>query len=249
MLLAHACQGLGEGIIPLVAHCRKAALTPDARVVPAGLVLRAVLASICTPPVAGVVLKAWDAFRWTPSYSGLELRDIPHEILSEEVVLFEFDFNEPTSLQSRLANISFPGIKNGVANAVVVYFRLNLDANSYIDTAPTAPQRTHWLQAIHFVAPVPVATGVSVPASVGHNGVDIAVDFGQEPAPAGPYDPAWLQAHDDTQALISKLTEALAGSGSEHHRTADAALGIAAQAALLGVDPHDANALALMLCS
>ena len=130
--------------------------------------------------MADVSLADWDACQWTPGYSGIDLRVTPHDVLTREVDFFHFDFNR-TDWQEQFVpitkEITFDGLYNGVANAVVMYFRLGLDNTTFIDTSATAPQQTHWLQAAWFVSDTSISPGSSTRAVVGHNGVDIAVEI------------------------------------------------------------------------
>eukprot|EP00047_Mylnosiga_fluctuans_P008127 m.257221 g.257221 ORF g.257221 m.257221 type:complete len:950 (-) comp20723_c0_seq1:72-2921(-) len=240
---------LGEGIIPLIRHCRAALLQPHARIIPARIALKALLVSITTPAFGGVDLAAWDRYRWAPNYAGIDMRFTPHVILSEEASLFDFSFDNLASLEARIAETTFVAIRAGIANAVLTYFQMDLDDEASISTAPSSTAQTHWLQAVRFIAPIAVTPGATLPAAVGHNGVDLAIDFGQPPETLSTaYDANWLSAHTATQQLVSKMLQAVAAPDA-HHRTTDAALALACQPGLLGVDPHDAAAVAAMLCA
>jgi hypothetical protein len=95
-----------------------------------------------------------------------------------------------------------------------------------------------------------VEAGEAVHACVGHNNVDVLVDFGlADDVMRSVADAKWLQELRALEELTEKMMSSLASTPSEHYRAADAALTIASQAALFGADPLDAEKFAMMLCS
>ena len=105
---------------------------------------------------------------------------------------------------------------------------------SSIDTGPASGYRTHWMQAVQFIPNILTQNGGMVCAGVGHDGVsNVMIDFGLEESREPERDANWIGCANETSALLTQMTDALAGNGQEHFRSATSAMELAAQVCYL----------------
>ena len=140
-----------EGIVEAVAAVREALLKPAARVIPNS-------ASVFAAPVE--LNGEFDEVRFWNTWSDPVLSAVrkkaansayvekvsPGVLVSEAAKLFEIDFRtvRPALLSSES---SFLIDRECCLDAIVGWFKLSLDSDAYVETAPWSPA-THWQQCI-----------------------------------------------------------------------------------------------------
>lgn len=146
---------LGEDAIATIRHARSHLLNPDAKILPQrarvyGVLVESpqLLAEDRVQTVSGFDVSLFNTFSSTPAYLQRQLHHYPHKILSEAFTVFDFDF-AGEDIQPGERVIDLKVIADGEAQAVVFWFRLYLDDEIFIDTAPEAD--SHWMQAVQLL--------------------------------------------------------------------------------------------------
>ncbi|WP_019501020.1 tetratricopeptide repeat protein [Pseudanabaena sp. PCC 6802] len=146
---------LGEDAIATIKHARSHLLKPDAKILPQRARVYGVLVESPqlldedrVQTVTGFDVSLFNTFSSTPAYLQRQLHHYPHKVLSEVFAVFDFDF-AGEDIQSEERTIDVRAIADGEAQAVVFWFRLYLDDEIFIDTAPEAD--SHWMQAVQLL--------------------------------------------------------------------------------------------------
>jgi type III protein arginine methyltransferase len=174
---------LGEGVLPVVDDARARLLVSGARIIPyraklIAQVMECAELRAVNPigRIAGFDLSVFDRFRAIGGQS-VELAREPHRPLSEPVTLAVLDFSQPQS-RSGEAQAGTMIAAAGTAQAVALWFELELAPGLGLSTAPGGP-RNHWRQSLHFLAPDrPLRAGqeVTVLLRYAPDGVDVTLD-------------------------------------------------------------------------
>ncbi|MBN1945755.1 MAG: 50S ribosomal protein L11 methyltransferase [Bradymonadales bacterium] len=168
---------LGEGIISVVRHARAHLLTPEARVIPAGATMVAML--VDSPllfnenrvgTVSGFDLSRFNRFSHPASFQK-RLSHYPHTPLCDPFEVFTFDFNGcPPRQQARRFHV--PILRAGRCHAVVFWFTLRVDDQATIDTGPDNTTSC-WMQAVQLLDGGLVAAGEALGIGVRHTECNI----------------------------------------------------------------------------
>jgi predicted RNA methylase len=140
-----------EGIVEAIAGVRDALLKPDARIIPT-------CASVFAAPAElngdFDEIKFWDTFK-DPSLAAVREKAANSAyvetvtckaLVGGTAKLFDIDFTraEPQPL---IAETVFSIGQECSMDAIIGWFKLNLDADTWIDTSPWSP-KTHWQQCV-----------------------------------------------------------------------------------------------------
>jgi type II protein arginine methyltransferase len=148
------CGLLGEGIIPSITHARAQLLTDDACIIPRAASVHAMLVegrrlrglnyvSRC----AGFDVSPMQRYA-TARYIPVRLAAFQHVALTDPFEVFRFDFARGSLLPER-RELSIPIIRDGVCQAIIFWFDMQLDDEISISNRPGST--THWEQALQCV--------------------------------------------------------------------------------------------------
>ncbi|CAN5213241.1 hypothetical protein BH24PSE2_BH24PSE2_02440 [soil metagenome] len=172
---------LGEGAVPIIEHARMELLTPEARILPAGATIHAMLVESehlmrkgLVGEAAGFDLSVFNEYRpvsFQQAVSvGAECRS-----LSSEFGLFSFDFSGPPIAPAE-RRIRVPICADGLCQGAIVWYRLQLDRDHEISTAPGG-SLSHWKQMVQlFVPPMPVRQGQTLELIVFHDRLSVFIE-------------------------------------------------------------------------
>jgi tetratricopeptide (TPR) repeat protein len=146
---------LGEDAIATIKHARSHLLNPEAKILPQrarvyGMLVESpqLLGEDSVLTVSGFDVSLFNTFSSTPAYLQRQIHHYPHKVLSEVFAVFDFDF-AGEDIRADEREIELKAIADGEAHAVVFWFRLYLDDEIFIDTAPEAD--SHWMQAVQLL--------------------------------------------------------------------------------------------------
>jgi len=147
---------LGEHMLSSVEHAIPNLLKPDAVMIPCSASVHACLIEIRPQPGIpgeaqlneGVTLPELEKCAGE-GYQQLRLQDYEHRWLTESFDVFAFDFYQSKADTEEVV-IEVPVVAGGVCDAVCFWFKLNLDEEIHITTAPVVKgeEDTCWQQAI-----------------------------------------------------------------------------------------------------
>jgi protein arginine N-methyltransferase 7 len=126
--------------------------------------------------IAGFDLSVFDRFRAIGGQS-VELAREPHRPLADPVTLATFDFSRPQP-RAGTAQAGTTIAAAGTAQAVALWFELDLAPRLGLSTAPGGP-RNHWRQSLHFLAhdrPLRPGQTATVSLRYGPDGIDVTLD-------------------------------------------------------------------------
>lgn len=170
---------VGEGALPSIAHAQAELLKPMARVVPQGARLYGALIE-CDhlqrfhhiETVNGFDLSAMNVLSHPLLYKEALLgpQDSPyHQVLSTPFLVKAFDFEQPLSTRfNTLATVSV--VKEGQADAILLWFELQLNAEHVLSTKDPAPD-SHWREAAQILLKRPqLQMGTTLDIKTSYNG-------------------------------------------------------------------------------
>jgi len=165
---------LGEGILQVIQHARANLLKPDAKIVPKGGTVYAMLIESAelaeedrVNDAAGFNMRPFNEFA-SAEYLTKRLNAYPHKILSDSAEVFSFDFLDARPMPET-KEISVPVTADGLCHGVLLWFRLNLTDEISLETKPRA-EDTHWHQAIYLEeTPRPLHKGEAARLSASHD--------------------------------------------------------------------------------
>ncbi|MBI3512473.1 MAG: tetratricopeptide repeat protein [Proteobacteria bacterium] len=166
---------LSEHVLPTLEHARAHLLTPDATIIPrvastwcylaGGAALEAQLfvfeaAGFDTAPFNDVA----------PHKLGMHLDRVPHDVLSDDIALFQFDLTQPRFAPERRI-IEVTARRAGRCVGVAQWLKLELDATTSYENRPRADAGANgWMHVLYrFPAPLDVVPGSVVRLLASHN--------------------------------------------------------------------------------
>ena len=249
---------LGEGCLHFARHAWAHCLRADARMVPRGAALRAVLVELGEAETGdGLDVRCLGTRRFQPDYYGLRLEEEAHRRLSAPFDVFDFDFSRASALADGYLEGAWRGdvevTATGRLNAVVFWHVLDLGDGADLATGPDDAE-TCWLQACQPLEEVSVAQGTRLALQATHQGsrCTFSVDRARGAAARTGvefYDHNDLALHNELAAQSAQLEKTVVFSSEARQEAADAALGVAVDPARLGrggryVDPDVAQQFA-----
>lgn len=166
--------GLGEGVLSYLRSAKLELGTPDVKMIPAGISLKAQLieipkAYLVNPikEISGFDLSIFDRFRVSDSYLPIDLTANDYKKLSDVFSLRSYDFynihkGEVDFDEPEIEPYKVEIVQEGQVQAVAFWFDLHMDEEDSYSTGPEGDLR-HWLQAIYyFEEPKSVSPGDSI---------------------------------------------------------------------------------------
>jgi predicted RNA methylase len=165
---------LGEFALSAISHARKNLLEPEAKIIPAGAKVYAILIDSDeiyknhrVEKISNFDLSPFNQFS-TYGSVGYHLDKMNYSSLSEVTSIFEFDFYQDKQNESK--SISFDIIKSGTAHAIAFWYELQVDSQNTISTAPNLPQLSCWKQSVQlFNLPRTCQSGTAVRLTAHHD--------------------------------------------------------------------------------
>ena len=249
---------LGEGCLHFARHAWAHCLRADARMVPRGAALRAVLVELGEAETGdGLDVRCLGTRRFQPDYYGLRLEEEAHRRLSAPFDVFDFDFSRASALADGYLEGAWRGdvevTATGRLNAVVFWHVLDLGDGADLATGPDDAE-TCWLQACQPLEEVSVEQGTRLALQATHQGSRCTFSVDRARGAAAQtgvefYDHNDLALHNELAAQSAQLEKTVVFSSEARQEAADAALGVAVDPARLGrggryVDPDVAQQFA-----
>jgi hypothetical protein len=172
---------LNEHVIPTVEDARARLLRPGATVIPSGARARVYLAGgaaleshLFVDRVAGFTLAAFNDF--AQPRTGLDIHHLPHDILSDDVEVFRFDFTGPLPHEDQRV-IEVVVKKPGRCLGVVQWLRLELLKGVSYENRPSSDTTSDgWGHMLYrFSEPIQLKAGDRVRLLAQHNGHSLLI--------------------------------------------------------------------------
>jgi hypothetical protein len=235
------CSLIGEGILHALAHARAHLLGADARYVPAGARLRAMIVEYRLDRPLGIDANLLNPYLASPEFANVDARTLDYRPLTEAFDLFEFDF-ATAGPEPGEAHVDPIAIADGIAGAMLFWFDLRLDGDIGLSNAPGGDP-THWKQGLQFLPEARVEAGLTLPLHVRHNGSALQMRWRQDGLPAERFsrlprlDPQWLKASQDLEQQTQQLLQHCARNPDEYRKVAAIAQRMAVDPARFDLDP------------
>lgn len=246
------CSLIGEGILHFLAHAREELLTEDARYLPRTAKIRAMIVEYRIERVFDIDASLLNPLRASPCFVNVDAAGLDYRALTEPFDVFAFDFATagPTPQQAVLrVAVREPG----VASAVLFWFDLGLDADTWISNAPRGDNAPHWKQGLQFLREVQVGEGVELVLAASHDGNALAFRWDLDALPADAVskvpvcDPRALAANAELEQQTQALMQHCAANPVEFAQVAEIAKRFAVDPGRHGLDPVIAQRFAEML--
>jgi type II protein arginine methyltransferase len=172
---------LNERVIPTVEDARARLLRPDVTVIPSGARARVYLAGgaaleshLFIDRAAGFTLAAFNDF--AQPRTGLDIHHIPHDILSDDVEVFRFDFTGPLPHADQRV-IEVVAKRPGRCFGVVQWLRLDLTKGvSYENRPASGTTSDSWGHMLYrFSEPIELKAGDRVRLLAQHSGHSLLI--------------------------------------------------------------------------
>ena len=145
------CGLLGEGIVSSIAHAKANLLTDDARIVPCGATVYAMvvesprLRNLNSARTAGGFDVSLINRYATAQYFPVRLSAFDYLPLTDPFEVFYFDFANGTIVPEQ-KTITVRATRDGVGHCIIFWFNMDLDEETSISNEPGST--THWEQAL-----------------------------------------------------------------------------------------------------
>lgn len=238
------CSFLGEGVLHFLAYAREHLLKPDARYLPISAVLRAQLIEHRIDSILDVDVTLLNPYRYTSGFVNVDAARLAYRPLTAPFDLFRFDLRTAGPAPAQL-EVETRALDAGIAGAVLFWFDLQLDEDTWISNAPDAGLPMHWKQAMQFLPEIRVEPDMPLALLALHDGASIAFKWQDGAVPQGAvvplprFDPRVLneaaELDQRTEQLLQHLMQDPQGVGYA------SVVGVASRFA---VDPasHDVDA-------
>lgn len=247
------CSLIGEGVLHFLDYARTHLLAHDARYLPAGARIRAVVVEYRLGQLWDVDASLLNPYRSSPAFASVDAATLPHRVLSEPFDVFSFDFaSAGPAPQEQILRPQ--ACADGAAGALLFWFDLRLDATRWISNAAGAAACTtcspHWKQGLQVLPEVRVKAGSPLPLVARHDGSALAFQWLREEldqatlSPVPRFDPRWLAANAELEQQTRSLLQHCAQSREEYLKVADIAKRFAVDPAAHGLDPAIAHRFA-----
>lgn len=168
---------VGEGVVTSVSHALDQLLVPDAIVMPGRAWVYAALVDCPAldefgrvEDAVGIDLRPFNVF--ATGLVNQRLASYPHTTLCEPFEVFSFDFTRPIERAARELSVHVD--RDGLCNAIVFWYKLELDPDTHLSTDPQTP--SHWHQAIQLLDErVELAAGKICRVAASHNCASISL--------------------------------------------------------------------------
>jgi type II protein arginine methyltransferase len=246
------CSLLGEGVLHFLAHAREHLAAADARYIPMGGKIRAMLVEHRLDSALGDVdINLLNPYRFSRSFINVDAGSITYRPLTEPFDVFSFNFATATVAKEH-KEICTTALVDGIGGAVLFWFELQIDQETWVSNSPDCPHTMHWKQALQFLPEVHVENGMPIPLDARHDGSSVAFRWREAELPHRAFsrlprfDPhAWQQAAE-LESQTQQLLQHCSSDPDEFARVAQLAIAFALDPAAQGLDPTIAERFASM---
>lgn len=245
------CSLIGEGVLHFLSYAREHLLAQDARYLPAGARIRAMLVESRIGRIWDVDASLLNPYRASPGIVKVDAATLAYRALSEPFDVFAFDFDkagpEPDEKQ-----LQVPALADGVAGAVLLWFDLRFDDMHWISNAPGAQDAFQWQQGLQFLPELRVQAGAALPLVARHDGSELRFQWAadgidKEALSKLPrFDPRWLAASSMLEQQTQGLLQHCAANPDDYAQVARLAQRFAVDPGAYGIDPAIAQRFAAM---
>lgn len=174
---------LGEKAFVAIEHARKHLLKPNAKLIPAGVRVFAMLIESSeiyknhrVETISNFDLSPFNQFS-SYNYTGYHLAKTDYKGLSSTTSIFDFNFHKIPGSES--TPIEFEIIESGTCHAVAYWYELQLDQDTIVSTAPHLPQLSCWKQAVQLLdKPQILKKGETIKLTAHHDDEEIWFTIG-----------------------------------------------------------------------
>jgi protein arginine N-methyltransferase 7 len=245
------CSLIGEGVLHFLAYAREHLLCKNARYLPAGARIRAMVIEYRLERIWDIDANLLNPYRYSPSFINVDAGKLRYRALTEPFDVFTFDFSTadpaPQARELRVASVS-----QGTAGAVLFWFDLQMDETSWISNDPNTPTSLHWKQGLQFLPEVRVSSGMELPVLARHDGSGLKIQWQPDVLPREAFsrlprfDPRWLAATQELEQQTRTLLQHCAADAEEYRKVAELALRFAIEPAAHDLEPAIAQRFAAM---
>lgn len=248
------CSLIGEGVLHFLAYAREHLLANNARYLPAGARIRAVVIEYRLDRILDIDANLLNPYRASPSFINVDAAKLPYRALTEPFDVFSFDFAnagpEPQEIELRLQTIA-----SGTAGAVLFWFDLGLDDTCWISNDPLGENTLHWKQGLQFLPELRVDGGTHLPLIARHNGSGLKFLWQHDALPKDSlskiprFDPRWLAVSSELEQETRDLLQHCSQSPDEYVKVAEIAKRFAINPAVHDLEPTIAQRFASIFLS
>ena len=230
---------IGEGALHIVGMAKHRLLCPDATMIPCAASVYAQPIQIRIDDVSDFDCAQANRWRWRNDYEGINLELCPDKWkpLAPFKEVFDFDFHKYTeNLSPANVELDFDIDTDGVFNAVVFWFKLQLDDETELTTSPYVGARKGktWQQAVQYVEELKVRAGDTMPLVASHDSYGIKFEVNdiklknrvalRTGVPA--WDPSWHVAHEAMSDVSGDITKAVVQNPIMYRTAAETAVAL-----------------------
>lgn len=239
---------IGEGVLHILAAARSKLLMKDAVLVPCRAEVYAQPIQMRIEEVRGFNVRQANRWRWRPDYEGVELGKSKEKWvpLSPPEQAFSFDFYDIERCAIENKNLlNFQIDRDGVCNAVIMWFRLHLDDDISLNTSPYEEKGPTWQQAIQYIEETNVSNGDNLQIDASHDTYSISFSL-HEPSVGRRtdvplVDPVWKITYDSLQGFNSQIVKSCVQNPLEYRFVSQSAVQFAARPEDFEVDSSQAS--------
>lgn len=245
------CALIGEGILHFLAYAREHLLSENARFIPAGARLRAMVIEYRLERIWDIDAGLLNPFRYSPAYINVDADKLAHRALTEPFELFSFDFSkaDPTAQTLEVRPVAR---SQGTAGAILFWFDLRMDETTWLSNDPRMASSLHWKQGLQFLPEVRISAGMELPLIARHEGSALKIQWQPEALPQESlvrlprFDPRWLAVTQELEQQTQTLLQHCAADTTERAKVAEIAKRFAIDPAAHDLEPIIAQRFAAM---
>ncbi len=176
---------LSEGVLPTIEHARRHLLTQDAQIIPCRAAARgyliggeAIEGQLFAPHAMGFDLSSFDIL--APNKAGLHLDRLPHQVLSDDFEIFDFDLTQSTFAPERKA-LTVTAVRPGRCVGVAQWLWLRMDQETTYENRPSETAGANgWMHVVYrFPRPLELQAGDQVHLLASHAKTAMTVTLAQ----------------------------------------------------------------------
>jgi type III protein arginine methyltransferase len=236
------CSLIGEGVLHFLAYAREHLLKPNAAYLPRSAVVRGMLIEHRLDRIWDTDVNILNPYLYSPSFTNVDARRLAYRPLSGAFDVFTFDFANatPTPQENDLRPSATAA---GTAGALLFWFDLQLDEETWLSNAPDAPSPLHWKQALQLLPEIRVERGFELPLVARHDGSGTNFRWHADRVPREAmsklprFDPRAAQQVAELQMQTRSILQHCAGNSDEYRAVAEIAQRLAIDPAAHDIDP------------
>jgi type III protein arginine methyltransferase len=236
------CSLIGEGVLHFLAYAREHLLKPDAAYLPRAAVVRGMVIEYRLDQIWDIDVNILNPYRYAPSFINVDASRLAYRPLSRPFDVFAFDFANATPAPEE-KDLRPPATAAGTAGALLFWFDLQLDENTWLSNAPDSPSPLHWKQALQLLPEIRVERDFELPLLARHDGSGTSFRWrpdgvAREAMSKLPrFDPRAYQQVTELQMQTRSILQHCASDPGEYRAVADIAQRLAIDPAAHDIDP------------